>query len=183
MEDIFKGNITEYLDSLLPERPQVLQEMEAYAAEKGFPIIGPQVGRILWLLARLQQPARIFELGSGFGYSALWFAMGAPQANIICTDGSAENVKLAEKWLSQAGIWQQIEFRQGRAQEILQQQDGKFDIILNDVDKQQYPGVFELSKKYLATGGLLITDNVIWSGKAADKNVQDEATNAIRDYN
>src|SRR3990172_1775261 len=130
--EIVNAAIENYLKSLLPERDSVLQEMEQYAQEKGFPIIGPLVGRLLCQLASLTQAKKILELGSGFGYSAVWFSKGAqPGASIICTDGSREKATMAGIFLKRAGIEMLVDFRIGDALSMLDQEPGPFDIILN----------------------------------------------------
>ena len=97
--------IDAYLDSLVPSRDAVLAEMEEKASRDSFPIVGPSVGRLLYLMARLARAARILELGSGFGYSALWFARSLrdPTGKVHCIEGSADNVKMAQAWHERAG--------------------------------------------------------------------------------
>jgi predicted O-methyltransferase YrrM len=111
--------LNEYIDRLLPEREIILQEMEKFARIHNFPIIGPQVGRFLYQICRLVQPKRIFEMGSGFGYSAYWFCKGAPQARVTLTDRSHKNLERAKKWLSKADLIQQATFIKGISRDIL----------------------------------------------------------------
>ncbi len=183
MDPILPDSLTDYLDALLPERPAYMRAMEAYAVEQSFPIIGPQAGRYLAQMAAIQKPARIFEMGSGFGYSACWLLAGAPDAHIVCTDTSEDHADKARDWLTEAGIWEHVDFCVGDALELLRESEERFDLIYNDVDKEAYPDVFTLSLERLAPGGLLISDNVLWSGRVADDTVRDEATEAIRAYN
>src|SRR3990172_6162585 len=120
--EIVNAAIENYLKSLLPERDSVLQEMEQYAQEKGFPIIGPLVGRLLCQLAQLTQARRIFELGSGYGYSALWFSKGIQSGGkIICTDGSKQNARLAARFFEKTGISSLVDYRIGDALSLLDQ--------------------------------------------------------------
>ncbi|MFQ5607450.1 MAG: O-methyltransferase, partial [Candidatus Zixiibacteriota bacterium] len=155
-----------YLSRILPEREPTLARMEALARRKDFPIIGPQVGRLLYQYARLIRARRVFELGSGFGYSAFWFslALGA-RGEIHLTDSDEENLIRAGKFLRQGKLKSRYRFHLGDALESLEGVSGKFDIILNDIDKVDYPEVIEQALARLKRGGLLITDNVIWSGK------------------
>ena len=181
--EIINTAIENYLKGLLPERDNVLQEMEAYGHQKGFPIIGPLVGRLLFQLASLTQAKKIFELGSGFGYSALWFSKGVqPHAKIICTDGSQENAAMARGFLKQAGIEMLVDFRVGDALTLLDAEPGPFDIILNDIDKHEYPQAFLKAVPKLRKGGLLITDNVLWSGKVVSRD-PDPDTKGILEFN
>ena len=172
-----------YLNKILPARPPVVLEMEKLAKEKRFPIIGPHVGRLLTLFAKSGGAKRIFEMGSGYGYSAYWFGIGlAPGGKIICTDGSADNRKLALNYLSRLEMDDKVDFLTGDAMELLDQQDGLFDIIYNDVDKEQYPKAYRAAARKLRPGGLFITDNVLWYAKVMDEN-PDEATSGVLEFN
>ena len=181
--NILDPAILHYLDSLTPPRDSTLQQMERIAAEKRFPIIGPLVGRLLLQLALLTRARRIFELGSGYGYSAIWFARGLqPGGRIICTDGSGENAALAARFFKQADIEGLVDYRTGDALSLLAKEPGSFDIILNDVDKHEYPEVFRQAVPRLKRGGLLITDNTLWQGRVVgDDNAL--STVGVRAFN
>lgn len=175
--------IDEYIMKSMPKRDEVLREMEAYAKEKGFPIIGPMCGTLLRQLAIATGAKNIFEMGSGFGYSAYWFAGAIPDdGRIICTEGSEDNKIKAMEYLKRGGFDKKIDFHVGRAQNIIKKHDGPFDIILNDIDKDQYPEAFELAVPKLRKGGLFITDNVLWSSRIIDEN-PDKATQGIIEFN
>lgn len=181
--NILDPSIVRYLHSLAPPRDATLQEMERIAAEKRFPIIGPLVGRLLFQLALLTRAQRIFELGSGYGYSAIWFSRGLqPGGRIICTDGSRENATLAARFFKQARIEDLVDYRTGDALSLLAKEPGSFDIILNDVDKHEYPEVFRQAVPRLNKGGVLITDNTLWQGRVVgDDNAA--STAGIRAFN
>lgn len=171
-----------YLQGLDPERHPVLIGMEERARERGFPIVGPMVGALLQILVRATGATRIFELGSGFGYSALWMALALPEGGgIVATEGNEENVLLARASLEEAGVGDRVEFLRGDALEILESSDSSFDLIFNDVDKVQYPRVLPLVPPRLRTGGLFLTDNVLWSGRVAGEE-PDETTRAIIEF-
>ena len=165
--DVLHPSINEYLLEVIPERDDALTEMEAYARENRFPIVGPLVGRVLHQLVLLTNPTRIFEMGSGFGYSAYWMAkaLRQPEARIICTDGSQENADRAVGYLTRGGIVDRIDYRVGNALEIIDETDGEFDIIYNDIDKDGYPEAFRKAIPRLRSGGLFITDNMLWLGR------------------
>ncbi len=172
-------DIHKYLHKVTPERPEVMTRMEAYAAENGFPIIGPLVGRFLYQMAELIKAKKVLELGSGYGYSAYWFAMAmGAKGKIIMTDSSAKNKKLAAAYLAEAGLKTTFDYRLGDALRIAKSERGPFDIILNDIDKKDYPRTIDLVAERLRPGGLFITDNVIWSGKVCRRN-RDATTKAI----
>jgi predicted O-methyltransferase YrrM len=181
--EIINRNITEYLLNITPERDRVLEEMEQVAFTKNFPIIGPLVGRFLFMTARMMKASRILELGSGYGYSAYWFAKGiGKKGEIICTDGNPDNAGKARAYFKQGKLTTKITFMVGDALKLIDTVDGKFDIIFNDVDKHQYPAVFRKAVPRLRKGGLLMSDNVLWSGKIIGKK-PDAATAGILTYN
>ncbi len=174
--DILHPSINEYLLDTIPERDAVLTEMEAYARERRFPIVGPLVGRVLHQLVLLTNPKRIFEMGSGFGYSAYWMAkaLREPDASIICTDGSQENAEQAAAYLARGGIAERIDYRVGNALDIIDETEGEFDIIYNDIDKDGYSEAFRKAIPRLKSGGLFITDNMLWMGRVV-QNVPEVA--------
>ncbi|MEW5975449.1 MAG: O-methyltransferase [Acidobacteriota bacterium] len=181
--ELVHPDIDRYLNSLIPARDDVLQEMEQQGKDRGFPIIGPLVGRLLCQLAQLTQAGRIFELGSGFGYSAVWFSKGIrPGGRIICTDGSHENALAANHFFQKAGIESMVDYRVGDALSLLDQEPGPFDLILNDIDKEEYPQAFQKAVPKLRKGGLLITDNVLWHGRVVSGDAQ-PSTQGVLEFN
>lgn len=181
--NITDPDINEYIKNILPRNDKILAEMENYAALNGFPIIGPLVGPFLRQLARITKAERIFEMGSGYGYSAYWFAGGMnKKGRIICTDGEDDNKNRALGYLKRGGFDSMVDFHVGDALEIIKRFEGPFDIILNDIDKQDYPRAFDLAVARLRPGGIFITDNVLWSGRVLDKN-PDATTAAILEFN
>ena len=181
--EIINSDIDRYLNSLIPPRDAVLQEMERFGKEKGFPIIGPLVGRLLCQLAQLIQARRIFELGSGYGYSAVWFSKGIhPGGKIICTDGADENAHKAAKFFEKARITGLIDYRVGDALSLLDREPGPFDIILNDIDKHEYPEAFKKAVPKLRRGGLLITDNALWHGSVVSDD-KEASTRGVLKFN
>src|ERR671917_114013 len=108
--DIVHPAVEKYMTHLArADDEPVLLEMEALAEQRGFPIIGRLCGRLLEVMARSVGARRIFELGSGFGYSAYWFSRAVgPGGEVICTDGDPENATLAEHYLATAGVWDQV---------------------------------------------------------------------------
>ena len=161
----FAKSMYPYLESLLPERHEVIVEMERHARENRFPAIGPLVGNFVLQQARMIGAKRIFEMGSGFGYSAAWFTQ-IPDAHVTCTDGTPDNQDMAEEYLTRLGVWDRVDFKVGRAQDYLKATDGLFDVVFCDIDKEQYPEAFKLAVTKVRLGGLIIFDNVCWSGYA-----------------
>ncbi len=170
--------------NLLENRSPIFKEIEEYAKKIDFPIIEPLVGVLLNQYARIIKAKRILELGSGFGYSAIWFSEGMDeQTVIVCTDLEEENKTLALDYFNRANIKTKIDFRLGDALKILDDIEGKFDIIFNDVEKEDYPEAFQKAVPKLKTGGLLITDNSLWYGKVTKKRKKDFQTEGSREYN
>lgn len=181
--DITHSDIVDYLLNVTPERDQILQEMEQLALERSFPIIGPLVGRLLSSLTRAIQAKRVLELGSGYGYSAYWFANAVGKdGQVTCTDSNQQNAERAMEYFRRGKISTRIEYLVGDALKIIDTLDDPFDIIFNDVDKHLYPKVFRKAIPKLRKGGLLISDNVLWSGKVLDKK-PDADTAGILTYN
>ena len=181
---IVMEKVEAYLEKLLPAAEGTRAKMEEHGRERGFPFIGPLVGPVLTLLARSIGARRVFECGSGFGYSALWFADAVgPKGEVTLTDWSAEDLALARGFLGEAGLAARCRFLEGDALDLLAAEKGPFDVILLDVDKEAYPASLALTVPRLRRGGLLVTDNLLWSGRVADGRARDAATRAVREYN
>jgi caffeoyl-CoA O-methyltransferase len=184
MPGITKPIIDEYMLSILPPRDSILQEMEAQAAERDIPIVGPAVGRVLYQYARLINAKKVFELGSAIGYSTLWFARAVGEdGEVFYTDSDPKNADEASGYFRRAGVAERIHVGMGDALEQLAQRQREFDIIFNDVDKEYYPRVLEMAPNHLRRGGLFITDNVLWSGRVTEESASDKDTRAIQEFN
>ena len=165
----------------------VLIAMETLAKQHRFPIIDRLAGIFLYTMTKTIQAKRIFEFGSGYGYSAYWFAKAAgDKGKVICTDGNPDNKFKAEHYLTEAGLWQSVDFVTGMAQEIFAQTDGSFDVCYNDADKGDYPDIWLMAKDRIRPGGLYLADNVLWHGRVALHEFEDIVpgwTEAIREHN
>ena len=178
------GPVDDYLYSMLPKRDEVLVEMEEYASKHDVPIVGPAVGRVLQQLALMINAKTVFELGSAIGYSTVWWARAVGEkGRVIYTDGDARNAERARGYFDRAGISSRVTLHTGDALEVLSEQKQQFDIIFNDVDKEDYPRVLRLVASSLRKGGLFITDNVLWSGRVAEKDPKTAQTKAILEFN
>ena len=176
--------IEAYLDEKLVVNDPLLCEMEAHAKKHGFPYIGPQVGRLLEILAATTGARRIFELGSGFGYSAYWFCKGmGPAGKIDCTDMRQDNADYANDIFSRAGIADQLTFHIGDAcQSLYNSTSGPYDIILIDIDKHGYMEALDVALAKLRPGGLIIADNLLWNGAVVDPDDR-PSTQAVVNFN
>jgi len=183
MNGIVLSQVESYMDGLLPQRDEGLIEIEALAAEQGIPIIGPAVGRVLFLLARLTKAKDVFEMGSAVGYSTIWLARGVGEDGVVYyTDTEEQNVRRAAGYFKRAGVSKQVRLLTGNAIHLIDTVEGDFDLIFNDVDKAQYPEVFMKAYPRLRRGGILVSDNVLWYGKVAEAN-KDTETEAVCKFN
>ncbi|MGA9159287.1 MAG: O-methyltransferase [Actinomycetota bacterium] len=187
--DIVDPRVEAYMGSLLARYDEpVLLDMEAEGKERGFPIIGRLVGVTVELLARSVGARRVFELGSGFGYSAYWFSRAVgPGGEVHGTDGDPANEAKALGYLSRAGLSDPIRWHVGDAVTNLGAVEGEFDVVYNDIDKVGYPDAWRAARGRIRVGGLYVCDNVLWSGQVADPEGDHgrdpETTDAIVEHN
>jgi caffeoyl-CoA O-methyltransferase len=175
--------IQDYLTSLVPPREPEMQAMEAHADKIGFPIIGPVAGSICYQISRLIRAHTIFEMGSGFGYSTAWFAKalrdnGGGAVHHVVWDEKLS--QMARQSLSRLGLDGLVDYHVAEAVETLRKTPGPFDIIFNDIDKQDYPAALPVIKEKLRHGGVLIIDNALWHGRIFDETDRSPATNGVR---
>jgi caffeoyl-CoA O-methyltransferase len=177
--DIVFAHIERYLEGLETTRDAVLMEMERLAEELDFPIVGPLVGRLMCLLARSIGAKRILELGSGYGYSAYWFARALPtDGEIILTERDSANCARAREFFRQGGVRCRPQFLVGDAFEALERLSGDFDVIFNDVDKPEYPTAFHKAVPRVRTGGYFMSDNMLWGGRVVSR-AEDSTTQGV----
>lgn len=176
--------VAAYLDDLVPPRPARLAELEAEARRTDFPIIGPATGQLCYLLARLSNARHVFELGSGFGYSTAWFARavkengGGTVHHVVWDD---ELSRQARDNLAALGLADVVRFHVGEAVATLRQASGPFDIVFNDIDKQDYPKALDVIVTKLRPGGLLLVDNMLWHGRIFERRDSSPATRGVRE--
>jgi predicted O-methyltransferase YrrM len=179
---------------MVPDRDETLREMEAHGEDVGFPTVGPEVGGFLRLVARMVQAERVFEFGSGFGYSAYWFAEALPaDGEIVLTEHDPDELDEARDFLARGGYADRAAFEDGDALEIIERDDGPFDVVLIDCHKSGYPDAFEAVREKVAEGGVVIADNAMESGiqdfetildilEGGDPADADDHTRGIADY-
>jgi predicted O-methyltransferase YrrM len=182
--EIVDPRISEYLRRLYDDGDPVRTEMEALAKERRFPIVGPLVGRHLILLTLAIRAKRVFELGSGYGYSALHFARAVGEGGVVhCTELDEGNVRLAQGFLTRAGVWGRVTYHREEATAALRRVGGVWDIVYNDIDKDGYPATVDLAHAHLRPGGLFITDNVLWSGRVLEgEDDGSPATRGVKEF-
>ena len=180
---ITSPEIERYIQNLYPLENPTLKEMEQLGNKINFPLVGPLVGRLLYQLATMTSAKSVFEMGSGFGYSAFWFALAMPEEGVIhLTDHSQKNSELAKRFFVEGNLAHKARFHVGNALEILAKIDGNFDIMFIDIDKECYPKAMALAKPRINVGGLLITDNLLWFGQVLEKQ-GDPSTEGVKRFN
>jgi len=154
-----------------PDGDAILEEMESHAREESFPIVGPTVGGWLALLARAVDARRVFEFGSGFGYSAYWFARALPaDGEVVLTEIDGDELALARSFFDRAGLCDRAQFEHGDALDILTRYDGPFDVVLVDNEKHRYREAFEAVRPKLRSGGIVLADNAVTAGTVVDRD-------------
>ena len=176
-------NLMDYIDSLVPSRPPEMQAMETEAEWTNFPIIGPTSGYLCYQVARMITAKRVFELGSGFGYSTAWFARAVTEnggGEVYHVVWDEDLSRQAHAHLSALGYGDIIHYHVGEAVQTLRDASGLFDLIFNDIDKEDYPNSLPVIAEKLRPGGVLIVDNMLWHGRIFDGKDHTPATDGIR---
>ena len=182
--NLVSPSVSTYLDSLVPPRPAEMQAMERHAAEVSFPIIGPAAGQLCYLVARMIGARRVFELGSGFGYSTAWFARAVRENGGGVVHHVVWDEKLsarAREHLAALGYDDLVQYHVGEAVETLRNTEGPFDLVFNDIDKRGYPGSLDVIAPKLRQGGALIVDNLLWHGRIFDEADRSPDTEGVRE--
>ena len=176
----------DWIESLAAPLSDALAAIEAAAAPDKIPIVDRDSGRVLAALAVGRR--RIVEVGTAYGYSTLWLALGQPaDGTIVTIDPDRSRTDLARGWWRQAGIAEErIQVVTAKALEAFAAReaalDGPFDLAFIDALKPEYPAYLEALVPRLAPGALVVADNVLWSGRVADPAVSDENTAALRAF-
>ena len=184
---IVDTRIEDYLRDTFGGDHPVAAEMETEAEERGFPIVGRAVGVTLEALAHAAGARRVLELGSGYGYSAYWFARAVGDGGEVhMTDGDARNQDRAVEYLERAGLSDRVTPHVGNALELIDELDGEFDVIFCDIDKEGYPEAWRKARERIRDGGLYLCDNVLWDGRVVtgeDREGMPGLVDAIRLHN
>lgn len=183
MSDFLTAEANNYLHGLLPKRPAEMLAMEDHARRVGFPIIGPLAGHHCYQIARMIGARRIFELGSGFGYSTAWFAKAVVEnggGRVYHTVWNSDQSQQARSHLRALGYEDVVSFIVGEAVEALRQAPGPFDLIFNDINKEAYPASLPVMEEKLRKGGVLILDNGLWHGRVFGDGDPDASTEGVR---
>lgn len=181
--DLLHTLVDAHLTDFARHHDPILEKMEERAKRDGFPIIGPVAGRFLEQVALLVGARRVFELGSGYGYSTLWFARAVKQnggGEVVHTVWDEQLSQDARGYIAEAGYSDIVRFEVSEAVSALKRSEGLFDIIFNDIDKDGYPDSIPVIKERLRPGGVLLIDNILWHGRIFDASDQDPETIGVR---
>lgn len=180
-----------YMRSVSLNEAEVLTQLRQETATHplGSMQIAPEQGQFIALLVQLMQAQKTLDIGVFTGYSSLAVALVLPPTGkVVACDVSEEYTNIARRWWTQAGVADKIELHIAPAEDTLRQllatgAANTFDFALIDADKTNYDTYYELSLQLIRPGGLIAVDNVLWSGRVADPQVQDNRTNKIRAFN
>jgi caffeoyl-CoA O-methyltransferase len=146
-------------------------------------MVGPLQGRFLETLVRVSAARRVLELGTFTGYSSICMASAMPAGGrLVSCDVNAEALEIASRYAEEAGVVDRIEYRLGPALETIEELDGPFDLVFIDADKEGYVAYYEAALPKLAERGLIVADNVLWSGRVVEDEL-DETTRTIAAFN
>ena len=180
--------IDDYIVAHSAEEPELLQKLNRETNEKVLQprmLSGNYQGRLLSLLSKMLNPKRILEIGTYTGYSALCLAEGLTADGELHTIDINEELYDLQKKYFEASPWkEQIKQHLGDATEIVPSLKGDFDLVFIDADKPNYPTYYRLVIDKMKSGGIILSDNVLWSGKVIQEiQEDDESTKALLDYN
>ncbi len=177
--------IQRYAETHTDLEPEILRQL-AEETRAGVPVpemlSGHLQGRLLALLSRLVRPRQILEVGTYTGYSAICLAEGLAKNGTLHTIDIDPGLQpIIQRYLEKAGLSEQVVLHTGDAADIIPALEGPFQLVFLDADKVRYPLYFDLVIEKVTPGGLIIADNVLWSGKVLEKE-QDEDTRALAEY-
>lgn len=184
MPEVLDVQLSAYIDSLVPERHPELREMEAYAAKHDFPIVGPACAHICYQVTRAIGARRVFELGSGYGYSTAFFARGVKEnggGEVHHAVWDKDLSQQARGHLAKLGVDDVVQYHVGEAVAALRETSGPFDLIFNDITKKDYPASLPVIVDKLRPGGVLIVDNMLWNRRVMDPAEKSADAEGVRE--
>jgi predicted O-methyltransferase YrrM len=189
MGQVVPDAVEQYLSSLNRQGDPVLRDVARVGEQRDLPLVDAEVGALLRVLATAVRAERILEIGTAIGYSGIWLAGALPAGGSLFTmEYDEDRARQARENFARAGVADRVSVIVGDAQRMLAKVSGPFDLIFQDGDKKQYGPMLDRLVDLLRPGGLLVTDNVLWSGEVVPgcaRTAHHEAadTQAIVDYN
>lgn len=185
--DFISEKLAEYLSQNSDKEPEILSKLNKETHQK---ILQPRMlsghiqGRFLSLISKIKSPLQILEIGTYTGYGTLCLAEGlATNGKIFTIDRNEELINIQNKYFEESGNRDKIVQLTGSAIDILMNLDENFDLIFIDADKENYIKYFEIVSKKLNPNGIIISDNVLWSGKVVEESDNDEETDTLIKFN
>ena len=183
--------LADYIQSIFLREPDILKQLREETAKLSIARmqISPEQGQLMALLVQLMGAKKTLEIGVFTGYSALAVALALPvDGKMIACEISEEYTAIAKDFWTRAGVSEKIDLRIAPALETLEKlitegETGSFDLAFIDADKRNYENYYERALTLLRPGGLILIDNVLWSGKVVDPTITDKQTQAIREFN
>ncbi|WP_136717818.1 O-methyltransferase [Halorientalis salina] len=164
-EEIVPESSAAFARAVGPQPDEIIDEMDQQADAEGFPTVGPEVGGWLQFLARMVDAQRVFEFGSGFGYSAYWFARALPDdGEVVLTEVDEDELDQAREYMARGGVDDLASYELGDAVDTVDAYAGPFDVVLIDNEKHRYREAFEAVREKVAPGGVVIADNAMTAG-------------------
>ncbi|QNL21196.1 class I SAM-dependent methyltransferase [Hyphobacterium sp. CCMP332] len=184
--ELFSQELLTYIDAHTSSEGDLLKNLDR---ETNLKVMMPRMlsgkvqGRFLSFISKIQKPRRILEIGTYTGYATICLAEGLAEGGKIYTiDKNIELKAMVEKYFKEAGIADSVNYLNGNAIEIIPELKEEFDLIFIDADKVNYKNYYELCMPRLSKNGLIIADNVLWSGKITDQKA-DKSTKALQEFN
>jgi predicted O-methyltransferase YrrM len=176
--------IASYLGGLVAEEDDALRHARERAAAGGMPPVSADTGSFLRVAAAWSGAQAAVEIGSGAGYSGIWLARGLPPKGTLTTiEADPEHQRLAKASYEEAGVSNRIRSILGRALDVLPRlSDGGYNLAFIDARKDEYPSYLDHALRLVRPGGVILADNVLWSGRVADPKARDADTEALRLY-
>jgi predicted O-methyltransferase YrrM len=186
--DFVSKNIAEYAEKFTSEESALLKKVDRETWQKVYMprmLSGHLQGRFLSLISKIVSPENILEVGTFTGYSALCLAEGLKDnGRLITIDKNEELEDVVRAYIEESGMGHQIEFIVGDAIKAIKGRKEEFDLVFIDADKVNYINYYKLILPKVRKGGIIIADNVLWSGKVVDKKVKpDQETLVLREFN
>ena len=185
--DFISDKLADYLNKNSEKEPEILSQLSKETHQK---ILQPRMlsghiqGRFLSFISKIKSPEKILEIGTYTGYSTICLAEGLSKNGKIDTiDKNEELIKIQNKYFEKSGYRNKIIQHTGDALDILKNLNEKYDIIFIDADKENYINYFNQVSNKLSKNGIIISDNVLWSGKVLDSNKMDQETSTLVQFN
>jgi predicted O-methyltransferase YrrM len=183
IDAILRRSQAEYLDSLLPPRDALLEQIEKFADEEGMPIADPEVAQFMRALVRLKSPRRVLEIGTNIGYSVIVMGRECSEEAVVETIELDHNtLTAARRFVAEAQLACRVVFHEGAALEVIPRLAGPFDFVFIDCVKSEYEDYLDALLPKLERGAVIVCDNLLWKGKVAE-GAHDASTDALRAFN